>query len=219
MTSTEKFNRDEPVPHDFHSIDIFGATLTRARFLKGVGGLAIGLSAVGAAVDAESAGAAESAAKRKVTYTKLTPMGAGVPMQAGTVNSPDPTQPGAWFTIHPDNTITMRTGRVEMGIGSASTAYAMIAADELNVPYSAITEVVIGDTDLTPDGGGAFGMMPLGGSSLRTVAALTYQALLALASAKFGVPVSQLTANSCVCRQGNERKRVHRGNPSRSATA
>ena len=52
MTFTKKLNRDEPVPHDFESIDIFGATLTRARFLKGVGGLAVGLSAVGAAVGA-----------------------------------------------------------------------------------------------------------------------------------------------------------------------
>jgi nicotinate dehydrogenase subunit B len=203
MTSIKKFNRDEPVPHDFESIDIFGATLTRARFLKGVGGLAVGLSAVGAAVGAESADAETAEVKRKLTYTKLTPMGVGVPLQAGSPNSPDPTQPGAWFTIHPDNTITMRTGRVEMGIGSASTAYAMMAADELNVPYSTITEVVIGDTDLTPDGGGAFGMMPLGGSSLRTVAALTYQALLALASAKFGVPVSQLTASKGVISSGS----------------
>jgi nicotinate dehydrogenase subunit B len=206
MSRIQKLNPDEPVPHDFESIDIFGATLTRRRFVTGVGGLVAGLSVVGAGVVAESADGAEraDATEHKVTYTKIAPEGQGVPLQAGTVNSPDPTQPGAWFTINPDNTITMRTGRAEMGIGSASTAYAMIAADELYVPYSAMTEVIIGDTDLTPDGGGAFGMMSLGGASIRTVAALTYQALLALASAKFGLPVSQLSASNGVISGGGQ---------------
>ena len=49
--------------------------------------------------------------------------------------------------------MTLRTGKVEMGQGSASTAFAQITAEELNVPYSAITNVIMGDTDRTPDGG------------------------------------------------------------------
>ena len=85
----------------------------------------------------------------------------------------------------------MRTGIAEMGQGSASTVFAQIAAEELNVPYSAITQVVIGDTDRTPGGGIAAGFMFLGAPNIRNVAAYIYQSLLKLASTQLGVPVGE----------------------------
>ncbi len=90
----------------------------------------------------------------------------------------------------------MRTGIAEMGQGSASTIFAQIAADELNVPYSAITKVVIGDTDRTPGGGIAAGFMFLGAPNIRNVAAYIYQSMLKLASTELGVPVGSLTASN-----------------------
>ena len=80
--------------------------------------------------------------------------------------------PSSWLEIHADNTILMRTGKVELGQGSASTAYAQITAEELNVPYTAITQVVMGDTDRTPDGGFSAGYMGGGNPNPRKVARL-----------------------------------------------
>ena len=171
------------------TIDIFGATLTRSKFVKGAGALVVGLSVVGTGLDAKAAKAATAT---------------GVPLLPGSAHSPDPTQPGAWFTINADNTITMRTGIAEMGQGSASTAFAQIAADELNVPYSQITNVIIGDTDRTPGGGIAAGFMFLGAPNIRKVAAYMYQTMLSMASTQFGVPVANLTVKDGVISGGGK---------------
>jgi nicotinate dehydrogenase subunit B len=167
-------------------IDIFGATLTRSKFVKGAGAMVVGLSFVGAGIGAKAAKAAE------------------VPLLPGTKYSPNPGVSDAWFTIHADNTITMRTGIAEMGQGSASTAFAQIAADELNVPYSAITEVVIGDTDRTPGGGIAAGFMFLGAPNIRKVAAYIYQTMLTMGSTQLGVPVASLTVKDGVVSGGGK---------------
>ena len=157
--------------------NIFGATLSRRGFVKGGGAMVVGLSLVGAGLGAKSAKAA----------TAL-----------------DSSQPGSWLEIHADNTIVMRTGRVELGQGSASTAYAQITAEELNVPYSAITKVVMGDTDRTPDGGLSAGYMGGGNPNVRKVAAYVYQALLSLASTQLGVPVGTLTVKDGVVSGGGK---------------
>src|SRR6478672_9044664 len=167
-------------------IDIFGATLTRSKFVKGAGAMVVGLSFVGAGIGAKTANAAE------------------VPLLPGAKYSPNPGVSDAWFTINADNTITMRTGIAEMGQGSASTAFAQIAADELNVPYSAITEVVIGDTDRTPGGGIAAGFMFLGAPNIRKVAAYIYQTMLSMGSTQLGVPVSSLTVKDGVVSGGGK---------------
>ena len=44
----------------------------------------------------------------------------------------------------------MRTGKVEFGQSSVTTAYRQIVAEELRVPFEAITSVVIGGHG--PDG-------------------------------------------------------------------
>ena len=122
------------------------ARRSRARkFVKGGGALVVGLSLVGA-------GGSARRPRRPRPRTTL-----------------DPTLPSSWLEIHADNTILMRTGKVELGQGSASTAYAQIIAEELNVPYSAITKVVMGDTDRTPDGGFSAGYMGGGNPNLRKV--------------------------------------------------
>ena len=71
-------------------------------------------------------------------------------------NTLDPTLPDSWIEIHPDNTILIRTGKSDFGQSTTFTAYRQIVAEELNAPFEAITTVVMGDTDRTPDGSGAF---------------------------------------------------------------
>jgi CO/xanthine dehydrogenase Mo-binding subunit len=173
--------KEEP---GLETIDVFGATLTRSSFVKGVGGMVVGFSLLGAGLDAKAAQAA------------------GVPLAAGTANTVDASQWSSWLTINPDNTIVIRTGKAEMGQGSASTAYGQITAEELNVPYSAITQVIMGNTDQTPDGGFSAGYIVPAGGNVRKAAALVYQALLALASQQLSVPVANLTVTNGVVSGG-----------------
>jgi CO/xanthine dehydrogenase Mo-binding subunit len=108
-------------------------------------------------------------------------------------NSLDPTLPASWIEIHPDNTILIRTGKSDFGQGSTFTAYRQIVAEELSVPFEAITTVIAGDTDRTPDGSGAFDFLGRGTPNIRKAAAYTHQALLDLASEKLGVPRDKLS--------------------------
>ena len=104
----------------------------------------------------------------------------------------------------------MRTGKVDFGQTTAHTAYKQIVAEELNVPYEAITGVVMGDTDRTPDGGFSAGFLEYGGTNLRKAAAYTYQALLELAATSLGVPKEQLSVKDGVIAGGGKRDRLRR---------
>jgi hypothetical protein len=73
------------------------------------------------------------------------------------------------------------------------------------MPFEAITTVVTGSTDQTPDGGGSFGFLADGTPNLRKVAAYTYQALLDLASKTLGVPRDKLTVTNGVISGGGKR--------------
>jgi CO/xanthine dehydrogenase Mo-binding subunit len=123
---------------------------------------------------------------------------------AGPRNSLDATLPGSWIEIHPDNTILMRTGKSDFGQGTTFTAYKQIVAEELNAPFEAITTVVMGDTDRTPDGSGAFDFLGRGTPNIRKAAAYTYQALLDLASRRLGVPKSQLSVKDGIVTGGGK---------------
>ena len=114
-------------------MNVFGATLSRRQFVKAGGVLVVGFSLVG---------------------PKLLKGDDAKP--ASLKNSLDPSLPSSWIEIHPDNTILIRTGKNDFGQGTTFTAYRQIVADELSVPFEAITTVVAGDTDRTPDGSGAF---------------------------------------------------------------
>jgi CO/xanthine dehydrogenase Mo-binding subunit len=84
------------------------------------------------------------------------------------------------------------------------TAYRQIVAEELSMPFEAITTVVSGDTDSTPDGSGAFDFLGGGTPNLRKVAAYTYQALLDLASKKLGVEKDKLSVKEGVVSGGGK---------------
>ena len=125
-------------------VNVFGATLSRRQFMKAGGILVVGFSFVGPEL---LKGDSQKSATLK--------------------NSLDPTVLSSWIEIHPDNTILIRTGKNDFGQGSTFTAYRQIVADELSVPFEAITTVVQGDTDRTPDGSGAFDFLGRGTPNIR----------------------------------------------------
>ena len=116
-------------------IDVYGATLTRRQFVKTGGALIVGFSLARTGLWEEAVTAASGK------------------------NTLDATLPSSWFEIHADNTILIRTGKVDFGQSTAHTAYKQIVAEELNVTVEAITTVVMGDTDRTPDGGVSAGFL------------------------------------------------------------
>jgi carbon-monoxide dehydrogenase large subunit len=75
----------------------------------------------------------------------------------------------ARIEVHPDGKVTVFTGTSPHGQGHA-TAWAMLASNELGIPIDDI-EVIHGDTDLIPTGGGTMGSRSLqSGGSAVTVA-------------------------------------------------
>jgi nicotinate dehydrogenase subunit B len=98
----------------------------------------------------------------------------------------------AFLQIAPDGTVNCFTGKIEMGQG-AITSLAMMMADELNVPFEKV-KMVMGDTDLCPYDAGTWGSQTIQtfGPAMRAATAEARGVLLDLASARLGVPVSQL---------------------------
>src|SRR5205823_2417960 len=73
----------------------------------------------------------------------------------------------ATVEVHPDGSATILTGTSPHGQGH-STAWAMLASDELGIPVDKIT-LRWGDTDLIPEGGGTGGSRSLqqGGAAVQ----------------------------------------------------
>ena len=159
----------------------FGPTLSRRQFVKAGGALVVGFSLVGPEI--------LKADPAKPVVMK---------------NSLDPTLISSWIEIHPDNTVLIRTGKSDFGQGSTFTAYRQIVAEELSVPFDAITTVIAGDTDRTPDGSGAFDFLGHGTPNIRKAAAYTYQALLGLASEKLGVAKDKLSVKEGIVSGGGK---------------
>jgi nicotinate dehydrogenase subunit B len=93
-----------------------------------------------------------------------------------------------WLRINPDGTVTVFTGKVELGQGIL-TALEQIAADELDVAPRRIT-MVSGDTAQTPDEGFTSGSQSIeyGGTALRYACAEARQILLDAAGKRLGLP-------------------------------
>jgi CO/xanthine dehydrogenase Mo-binding subunit len=130
---------------------------------------------------------------------------------AASSNTLDPASLSSWIEIGADNTVLIRTGKSDFGQGSIFTAYRQIVAEELDLPFEAITRVVSADTDRTPDGGGTFGFLGdvngEGMPNLRKVAAYTRQALLELAARRLAVARDQLSVTDGVVSGGGRQIR------------
>jgi CO/xanthine dehydrogenase Mo-binding subunit len=158
---------------------------SRKSFVKGGGAMVVGFSLAGAGLGARVAKAAGE-----------DPFASNGPLDQIAVDS--------WLIIHADNTASLKIGKVEMGQGTP-TALLMIAAEELSMDFGQM-KMITHDTNVTPNQGASVGSQGVqtGGKQTRAAAAAAYQALLKLASANLGVPVSGLSVKSGVVSGGGK---------------
>jgi CO/xanthine dehydrogenase Mo-binding subunit len=158
--------------------------LDRRAFLKAGGALVVGFSLGGAARRAASQ--EEDAAEPAEARARAAERG----LEAG---PPDSKQLDTWLAIHADNTATLYIGFVELGQGT-TTALPQVAAEELDLGLDQIATVQI-DTNVTPNQGGTYSSASIarGGPQVRAAAAEARHALLALAAARFDVPVERFS--------------------------
>jgi nicotinate dehydrogenase subunit B len=97
-----------------------------------------------------------------------------------------------WLRINPNGTVTMFTGKVELGQGIL-TALTQIVADELDVAIKRL-QVISGDTALAPNEGTTAGSLSVqdSGTALRYACAEARGLLLQAASTKLGVAAGDL---------------------------
>ena len=100
-----------------------------------------------------------------------------------------------WVAFNADGTVTVRTGKVEIGQGIVSVM-AQIAAEELDVDYERIRMPAV-DTSLSPDEGSTSGSRSVeeGGSSLRQVCAEVRDVMLQAAARLFNVSLEKLAVD------------------------
>ncbi len=96
-----------------------------------------------------------------------------------------PAELAAWLHIAEDGTVTVYTGKVEVG-QNARTALTQAVAEELHAPVSSI-HLVMGDTDLTPYDMGTFGSRttPTMAPQLKKAGAAARETLIDLAAEKW----------------------------------
>src|SRR5688572_15394642 len=114
-------------------------------------------------------------------------------------SSPPVGDVNAWIHIGKDGTVSVYTGKVEVG-QNIRTSLAQIVAEELMVPVASVT-MIMGDTDLVPYDAGTFGSRttPQMGTQLRKAAASARQALVEIAAKKWNTQTTSLkTENGAV---------------------
>jgi nicotinate dehydrogenase subunit B len=162
--------------------------ISRRDLLKSTGVLIVGFSFFGAA-------------------TRVLSQGEGL-----SVDGMDPTVLDSWLAISKDGTVTVFTGKVELGTGVV-TALAQIVAEELDVPFNKVY-MDSGDTDKAVDQGvtAAARTVERGGVQLRQASAAARQELLKLASARLDSPADMLTVtDGVVSVVGNPSKKIAYG--------
>ncbi|HTJ01966.1 MAG TPA: molybdopterin cofactor-binding domain-containing protein, partial [Methylovirgula sp.] len=107
-------------------------------------------------------------------------------------------QVDTFLAIDTKGAVTVYSGKVDLGTG-IRTALQQIAADELDVPLSALS-IIVGDTDLTPDEGPTYGSLSiqLAGTAIRQAAATARDALLDMAAQQLGAAKTDLQVHDGV---------------------
>ena len=101
----------------------------------------------------------------------------------------------AWLRINPNGSVTMCTGKVELGQGIL-TALTQIVSDELDVELRRL-EVISGHTGLTPNEGVTAGSLSIqdSGTALRFACAEARGLLLQSAATRLGVAAAELSVS------------------------
>ena len=128
------------------------------------------------------------------------------------VDGMDPTVLDSWIAIAKDGSVTVFTGKVELGTGVV-TALAQVVAEELDVRFDKVY-MDSGDTDKAVDQGvtAAARTIERGGPQLRQASAAARQELLKLASARLDSPVDKLiVTEGVVSVVGNPSRKIAYG--------
>jgi nicotinate dehydrogenase subunit B len=128
--------------------------------------------------------------------------------------SPPLNQVDSWIAIAADGSVTAFSGKEELGQG-ISVAQAQLVAEELCVPFNRV-KLLYCDTALTPDQAHTSGSQShpanFNHSNLAQGCATAREALLNMASQRFGVPVDELiAADGAVSLKGVASKKVTYG--------
>src|SRR5262245_4631638 len=101
-------------------------------------------------------------------------------------------QVDSFLAVNKDGTVTMYTGKVDIGTG-IRVALPQMVAEELDVALDRVT-LVEGDTALTPDQGPTWGSLSVqvAGVQLRQAAATARRALMDVAAQRLGAPAGDL---------------------------
>ena len=161
----------EPERYELREAPLYHFDLDRRQFFKVVGsGLVVILLA-------EAALAQEAGGRRR----------------GGGRGGQRPAEISAWLHIGEDGTVTVFTGKVEVG-QNIRTSLTQAVAEELRAPISSI-RMVMADTALTPFDAGTFGSRttPDMAAQLHRVAAAAREALVDLAAEFFKVERASLT--------------------------
>ena len=155
-------------------------TITRRQFLKTTGGLI-------------------------VSFNLLPTLAASGQSTVGAGIDADPTQLDSWLAVAPDGTITVFSGKVDLGTG-VETALAQIVAEELDVPFGRIHMIGL-DTQKAINQGTTAGSRTIerGGPQLRQAAAAARQELLKLAAKHLAAPIENLTVSNGVVSDGTKK--------------
>ena len=137
--------------------DTLHREFSRKSFLKG-GAVVFGSAAIGASLAGKAAAAIDPLANPGIPAD---------PNEFTSYGPADSTQLDSWFVVHPDNSISVKLGKVELGQGSM-TGLLMVAAEELNMDMSQM-RWLSNDTDVTPNQGTTAGSSSISSivSSLR----------------------------------------------------
>src|SRR5215469_12654717 len=108
----------------------------------------------------------------------------------------DPKEVDSFLAVHADGSVTVYTGKVDVGTG-LRIAVRQMASEELGIPVERI-KLVEGDTGLSPDQGGTGGSTGLtrGGSEVRQAAATARQTLLRMGAERLNRPAEELTISA-----------------------
>jgi CO/xanthine dehydrogenase Mo-binding subunit len=102
--------------------EIMNKEFSRKSFVKGGGAMVVSFSMVGAGLGAKAAKGATD------------PYASAGPPSANAIDS--------WLMIHPDNTVTLKPGKKELGQGTL-TGLMMIAAEELDASMSQLKHAIV----------------------------------------------------------------------------
>ena len=138
-----------------------------------------------------------------------------IPPGSNPYNNPDyldPSSLDSWLAVMQDGSVTVFTGKVDLGTG-IETALTQIVADELDVRFDQI-HMAMGDTAKTVDQGRTVGSNTImrAGPQLRHAVAAGRAELLKLAAARLEAPAETLVVSEGVVRvDGSPAKKVSYG--------